>query len=492
MASPVPAQLDPAFTNATYESLKLSPDQKIHLPQPLLGNLPEAAKTLLKIDTENKKVVAFAESFPGFHPGDVGVCFMRLIRSTFGFVSLEGMPTFFGKKPPMLYNIRTGPRPEDIEPMVFGDIEIPGMGDSVKMSIQIDFNTKMPTLMIRGQCENRHLSAVNGVLAQLKRDLPQTSIYRGKAIRVSWQWKRDGDDYSISEHSPLFLDLTKSNYNNIVLTDEATRQVAANLFLPIIHGDRWTEMGFSRKTGVLMQGPPGCGKTETLLKVANLCVDHRRTYIQCGSVEDLELAAHMALNYTPCVVAVEDVDKAASGDRDVEIDKLLNIIDGTEIKGRDILFVATTNDVASITEAMLRPGRLGDGFIYMGPPDAAACERLVRITASTSLRASEDISEACAAMDGSLPAVIVATVQSARKYALVRSGMGSDTITNEDLLASFAERKRQIELLTPKPEDERSDMEKAAEVLGAGLAASVDRFISGATQGDRLLPTNDE
>lgn len=467
-----PAQVAAAavLSTLTTSSLKASPDQLIHLPPPLLGDLPATAKALLDIDAQNRQKVSFAESFPGFHPGDTGVCFMRLLRSTFGFVNLCGSEGFFGPKPPALYNIRTGVSPSDIEPMVFGDIKVPGLGDSVTMSIGIDFGAPIPCLVISGTCEQRHLSAVNGVLATLKRDLPTLSIYRNKAIRVSWEWQRDGDSYNLADHSPTFLDLSRSNYNNIVLTEEATRQVAANLFLPIIHGEEWIRYGFARKSGVLMQGPPGCGKTETLLKVANLCALHSRTYIQCASVEDLEPATHMALNYQPCVIAVEDIDKAVSG-RTISIDAILNIIDGTETKNRDILFVATTNDVDSITDAMLRPGRLGDGFIYMGPPDEIAVGRLIKITAASSLEPGTDISEACRLMSGSLPAVIVATVQAARKYALVRTGMSSDSITSSDLISAYNERTAQIRLLTrPKP-DNRTPQEKAASINSVGLQA---------------------
>lgn len=455
-------------SSLTSNSLLASPDSKIHLPTPLLSDLPTAASTLLAIDKQARQVVAFAESFPGFHPGDTGVCFMRLLKKTFGFVSLDGSSSFFGKKPPLLYNIRTGINPSDVEPMIFGDISIPGLGDSVSLSINTNLDAPLPYLTISGKCEQRHLGAVTALLAALKRDLPLTSIYRNQAIRVSWKWRRDGDNYDLVEHAPTFLDLSRSNYSNIVLTEEATRQVAANLFLPIIHGSDWNKYGFARKSGVLMQGPPGCGKTETLLKVANLCALHSRTYIQCSSVHDLESAVHMALSYQPCVVAVEDIDKVAEG-RNTSVDALLNIIDGTETKNRDILFVATTNDVDSITEAMLRPGRLGDGFIYMGPPDEVAVGRLIRVTATNSLTPGTDISEACRLMAGSLPAVIVATVQAARKYALVRTGMTSDLITSDDLISAFRERSAQIALLTPPEEDDRSDFEKAAQILANAL-----------------------
>lgn len=474
-----PAQTAAAtlLSTMTHSSLKASPDQQIHLPPPLLGDLPATAAALLAIDKQNSQTVSFAESFPGFHPGDTGVCFMRLLRSTFGFVNLCGSEGFFGTKPPTLYNIRTGVSPSDTEAMVFGDIKVPGLGSSVTMKIGIDFGSPIPCLVISGTCEQRHLAAVNGVLASLKRDLPTLSIYRNKAVRVSWQWQRDGDDYSLSDHAPTFLDLSRSNYNNIVLTDEATRQVAANLFLPITQGENWIKFGFSRKSGVLMQGPPGCGKTETLLKVANLCLSHSRTYIQCSSVEDLEAATHMALNYQPCVVAVEDIDKAVQG-RTISIDAILNIIDGTETKNRDILFVATTNDVDSITDAMLRPGRLGDGFIYMGPPDEIAVGRLIKITAGPSLQPGTDLTEACTVMAGSLPAVIVATVQAARKYALVRTGMSSDCITSSDLIDAFSERTSQIRLLTrPKP-DNRSQPEKAASITAEALNNIASRLAS--------------
>lgn len=226
-------------TAYTIDHIQPSPDQRIHLPGPLAADLKQAANTLLKIDAESKKVVAFAEAFPGFHPGDAGVCFMRLLRRMFGFVSMDGTPTFFGTRPPQMFNVRTGVGPSDMEPMVFGEISVPGLGETVSMQIQIDFSRKTPCLMIKGSCENRHLAGVTSVLSALKRELPALSIYRGKAVKVSWQWQRDGTDYSITEHAPQFLDLSRGDYSRIVLTAEAQRQVAANLVLPIKNREEW-------------------------------------------------------------------------------------------------------------------------------------------------------------------------------------------------------------------------------------------------------------
>lgn len=471
--TPVPSDAAKFGASLTTESIQVSRDQRIHLPLPLAGDLPEAAKTLLKIDQEAKKTVAFSRKFPGFHPGDVGVNFMRLLKEIFGFVSLDGSMTFFGPKPPLLYQIPTSLT--STEPMVFGDISVPGMGDSISMKISIDFSGRMPSLVIGGECQSRHRAVVDGFLDRLQSEMPKRSIYRGAAVKVSWQWQRDRAagkpvNYDVVDHAPHFLDLTRSSFNKIVFSAETERQVAANLFLPIIHGERWLEHGFPAKTGVLMQGPPGCGKTETLLQVAHLCVQNSRTYIQCESVLDLQLATHMALQYQPSVVSVEDIDKAVTG-RDEDVDRLLNIIDGTEAKGRRIIFVATTNSVESITEAMLRPGRLGDGFIHMGPPDAAACERLVRLTCGESLAENADITSVCQAMADAhaIPAVIVATAQSACKYALVRTGMTNSLISPRDLQDAFRERNGQLELLTPPETDFRSEMEKAAEILVDGF-----------------------
>lgn len=458
-------------SSLTIDSILTSPDQKIHLPTPINGNLKEAAKILLKIDEESTKAVSFVETFPGFHPGDTGVCFMRLLRSTYGFVSMEGMKSFFGTKPPLLYNIATGPLPTDVEPMVFGDLKVPGLGESVSMSISINWDTGTPCLEISGSCQNRHLAGVRSLLADLRRQLPTLSIYRGRAVRVSWAWQRNKKDYSITDHAPQFLDLSRSNFSSIVFSETTSRQVAANLFLPITTPrDKWVAAGFPRKAGVLMQGPPGCGKTETLLQVANLCTAHGWTYIQCSSADDVEAATHMALSYQPAVVAVEDIDKAAQG-RDTNVDALLNIIDGTETKNRDILFVATTNNVDSITDAMLRPGRLGDGFIHMGPPDETACDTLIRRLAGNSLLPGEDLTPVCATMAGALPAVIAATVSTARRYALQRTSLTSDTIQSSDLLAAFAERSGQIALLTRPTPDTRSPAEKAASILASCLGS---------------------
>ena len=72
------------------------------------------------------------------------------------------------------------------------------------------------------------------------------------------------------------------------------------------------------------------------------------------------------------------------------MDEILNVIDGIESKGTEIITVLTTNNLGNITSAMLRPGRL-DAIVSVRAPDAKAAQQLVRLYAGTLLAADDDL-----------------------------------------------------------------------------------------------------
>lgn len=471
------------------ESIVSSHDSKIHLPKPLDTDLNQASAWLLKINESQKKAVSLHHQIDGFHPVDAGVTLMRALKKRYGFVSLKDTPTFFGPRPPTMFLVRTGPGPADSEQMVFGKMQVPGLGDSVTLDIQINWSESLPAvLVIGGECEVRHQAAVEELVAYVRSELQHGSIYRGRAISVSWEWAREGHSYDLTANCPQFIDASRADPSKLTYTDSAARQLDANVYAPIRLGDAYLAAGFSKKTGVLMYGPPGCGKSETLLNAAKLCEEKGWTYIQCGNVEDLKQAVEMAVAYQPAVIACEDVDRITEDGRTLEVDDLLNVIDGIHTKGKRLLFVMTTNDVDSITEAMLRPGRLGDGFVHLGKPDAAIVEVMVRKIARESLPANADLTEVGAALAGNLPAVISACVESARKYAICRTNGASTDIVPSDILDAFTERAEQVRLLTPEKPDVREVEIRASETLGRVLGDKIAEGLAvAASHASRLL-----
>src|SRR3546814_9239016 len=153
---------------------------------------------------------------------------------------------------------------------------------------------------------------------------------------------------------------------------------------------------------------------------SRLAVDAGVTYVYIPRADELPDAIEFAKQYQSpaCVIFCEDVDRVTNGDRSVEMDDILNLLDGIDTKNNHIITVLTTNDLQSINPAMLRPGRL-DAVIDVTPPDAQAVEKLLRLYGGDAIAADTNLEEAGRVLAGNIPAVI-AEVGKRAKLAQLR------------------------------------------------------------------------
>jgi transitional endoplasmic reticulum ATPase len=252
-------------------------------------------------------------------------------------------------------------------------------------------------------------------------------------------------------------------------------QIQTNLFTPIEHTDRCREYHIPLKRGVLLEGPYGTGKTLTAFVTAVKAQQNGWTFILLDKVGGLKKALEFARMYGPAVVFSEDIDRAVTGERSVEMDDILNTIDGIESKGSDIITILTSNHVENINPAMLRPGRL-DAVIRVHAPDAQSAEKLIRIYARDMLNSDEDVTEAAKHLEGQIPAVIREAVERAKLYAIGRDPSARGIrFTGKDLSNSARGMKMHLELLKPKKiEDsmERRFTQSFVEVMSEGVKSN--------------------
>ena len=157
---------------------------------------------------------------------------------------------------------------------------------------------------------------------------------------------------------------------------------------PMRHPELFTALGVNSPAGVLLYGPPGCGKTLLAKAVAN---ESHSNFLSVKGPELLnkylgesERAIRQlferARASAPCVVFFDELDSicpprthddsASSSSRIVN--QLLTELDGLEGR-KGVYILAATNRLDMIDPAMTRPGRL-DKILYVGLPDPS--ERL--------------------------------------------------------------------------------------------------------------------
>ncbi|HEX2402907.1 MAG TPA: AAA family ATPase [Mycobacterium sp.] len=216
-----------------------------------------------------------------------------------------------------------------------------------------------------------------------------------------------------------------------------TKQALTEAVLwPLQHPDTFQRLGVAPPRGVLLYGPPGCGKTFVVRALAS------SGRLSVHAVKGAELmdkwvgASEKAVrelfrrarDSAPSLVFLDEIDALAprrgqsfdSGVTDRVVAALLTELDGIEPL-RDVVVVGATNRPDLIDPALLRPGRL-EKLVFVEPPDADARREILR-TAGKSIPLSNDVDlDALAGeLDGYSAADCVALLREAALTAMRRS-----------------------------------------------------------------------
>ncbi|SFU34970.1 ATP-binding protein [Pseudoduganella namucuonensis] len=145
--------------------------------------------------------------------------------------------------------------------------------------------------------------------------------------------------------------------------------------------------------GILLYGPPGCGKTMIARAIASEC---NASFLSVGisdvlnmwmgeSERNLAQLFEKARAQKPCVLFFDELDalafsrsKAQSEHSRTIVNEFLAQLDGFERNNRDVLFLGATNMPWDVDAAMKRPGRFSRQ-IFVPPPDLEARRHIIDI-----------------------------------------------------------------------------------------------------------------
>ncbi len=216
-----------------------------------------------------------------------------------------------------------------------------------------------------------------------------------------------------------------------------TKQALTEAVLwPLQHPETFERLGVEPPRGVLLYGPPGCGKTFVVRALASsgrLSVHAvKGAELMDKWVGSSEKAVRdlfrRARDSAPSLVFLDELDALAprrgqsfdSGVTDRVVASLLTELDGIEPL-RNVVVLGATNRPDLIDPALLRPGRL-EKLVFVEPPDADARRDILR-TAGKSIPLADDVDlDALAAeLDGYSAADCVALLREAALTAMRRS-----------------------------------------------------------------------
>ena len=206
-------------------------------------------------------------------------------------------------------------------------------------------------------------------------------------------------------------DLTLDDVGDMVEVKQALTEA---VLWPLSYPETFERLGVSPPHGVLLYGPPGCGKTFLVKALAGsgrtnvLSVKGAELLTKYvgeseRGVRDLFRRARAA---APCLIFMDEIDALApargshqDSATDGVVAALLTELDGIE-ELRDIVVVGATNRPELVDPALLRPGRL-ERLVHVPPPDAAARTEILRACARRVPLAPEvDLAAIAAASEG--------------------------------------------------------------------------------------------
>jgi len=180
-----------------------------------------------------------------------------------------------------------------------------------------------------------------------------------------------------------FATIPETTWSNIGALQSVRHQLVNAVVKPIQSPEKYEKFGIAIPAGVLLWGPPGCGKTLLAKAVAN---ESKANFISVKGPELLnkyvgesERAVRQvffrARSSVPCVIFFDELDALVPKRDDALSDASARVVNTllTELDGisnrSGIYVIAATNRPDMIDSAMLRPGRLGK-HLYVGPPGA--------------------------------------------------------------------------------------------------------------------------
>lgn len=199
----------------------------------------------------------------------------------------------------------------------------------------------------------------NQVVRDLVETITKRNIYKNQRILLM------GQEVCFVNDPPLAFD-------GIVLPEHILKTLKENTIGLIEASDKFRQLGFKIKRGVLLEGAPGTGKT-ACFKALSSCGIGRFTSLFVSSrryEEDfITYLFQVARDLAPCIVFLEDLDMWASsrdGFPGQILGNLLKELDGIE-ENDGVLVCASTNNLEVIDKALKnRPSRF-DIILHVGP-----------------------------------------------------------------------------------------------------------------------------
>ncbi|XP_071736062.1 cell division control protein 48 homolog C-like [Rutidosis leptorrhynchoides] len=274
----------------------------------------------------------------------------------------------------------------------------------------------------------------------LKEDRGVKTISKMKEQKLN---DESGDDGNVKKDGPMFKDLGGM--------DGVLDLLKIEVIVPLYHPEVPRCLGVKPMAGILLHGPPGCGKTKLAHAIANetgvpfykISATELVSGISGASEENIRELFSKAYRTAPSIVFIDEIDAIASkrenlqremerrivtqlmtcmdeSHRVAKADDNSNNVETTDGKPGYVLVIGATNRPDAVDPALRRPGRF-DREIALGIPDEKARMKILDVlTRSLKLEGEFDLVKLARSTPGFVGADLAALVNKAGNLAMKR------------------------------------------------------------------------
>jgi transitional endoplasmic reticulum ATPase len=233
-------------------------------------------------------------------------------------------------------------------------------------------------------------------------------------------------------NEPAAAERPKITFKDIGGMEEVIERIRMNIIYPFKNPEIFRKFNKRPGGGILMYGPPGCGKTHIARATAGECgavfIPIAITDILSKWLGESERHLHeffeTARRRSPAVIFIDEIDAigVSRGDAGASMAPIVNVLltemDGISASNENLMVLAATNTPWRVDSALRRPGRF-DRVLFVPPPDAPARKAIFNICLRDLPADSIDVEKLARAADRFSGADIRAAVQNASEKAIM-------------------------------------------------------------------------